>query len=937
MILRLPPRCHKLKLTDLPMPVTETSSLLQTKLHPPRVAHGPILRPQLFDLLDAGQDDALTLVSAPPGYGKSVLLTTWLGDRKSSFGWVSLDDSDNDPKVFLQYLVAAIQKQHSVACLKIVQLLSHPQALDLSKLAITLTEEIIACEKPILLILDDFHLIRNKEIHSFVSELIKNPPPLFRLIILTRRDPPLPLNTLRSQGSLTEVRMQDLRFQLKEAEEFLSSASQDPLSAQTLQNLDERLEGWAAGLRLVSLNLRYCKDVNQFLGELKGGPQAVREYLMNEVLAHQPELFRKCLLKVSALDRFCGPLCKDLCISTDPDLESQCRQLHGDGEFPLMANLLESNLFMISLDDEGIWYRFHHLFQDFLRDRLKNETGEDTLAVLHSHAADWFATQHLIEEAVSYSLKGTDPGDAVKLVIKNRHPLMQLEQEARLGRLINMLPPEQVANEPELLLQQAWMLLELLEFDGDNVLNQAESLIKKMPSATPGIHRLQGEVHAMRSLQYYESTNSTEARRQTESALKLLDDDQWVERGIAMIIQVFSLQMEGRMNEAEAVIFDAFEDKSIQETAFHTRLLAALAFMHWREADLEGVIPVVSKLDHLGRKLGFPETIAHALYFQGIIHSEQGNPDMAEDPLTEVLEGYKEANPKNSAHTSFALALVYETQNRPEEAQQLAEQVIREALELQNAPLLSSAEAFQAEIHMRQGRMAEASLWAKNFDRDPHRASYRFFVPQITLVKILLKEDSPESLKKLAGLLNQLEKIYTDTHNQRVLIHVLVYKALLLQKSGKEKDSGTALHKAISIAQPSGFIQLFVDAGPELIPLLNRLELAPEGVEYVGRILSGFKSTRKRISKKSSSESIDTAGTNNAHIAIADPLIDPLTERELEVLNLLAQRLSNKEIAERLFIAPGTVKRHTNTLYRKLNVHGRRNAVAKARGLGFLH
>ncbi|NOY00733.1 MAG: winged helix-turn-helix transcriptional regulator [Verrucomicrobia bacterium] len=896
------------------------------------MAHGPILRPQLFDLLDAGKDDALTLVSAPPGYGKSVLLTTWLSDRKPSFGWVSLDDNDNDAKVFLEYLVAAIQKQHPHACPKIAHLLNHPQALDLTKLASTLTEEIIACEKPILLILDDFHLIRNKEIHSFISELIKNSPPLFRLIILTRRDPPLPLNTLRSQGGLAEIRMQDLRFQPEEAKEFLSSTTQDSLSPQTLQNLDKRLEGWAAGLRLVSLNLRYCTDVNQFLGELKGGPQAVREYLMNEVLAHQPEMFRKCLLKVAALDRFSGPLCKYLCISTDPDLESQCRQQHGDGEFPLMANLLESNLFVISLDDEGVWYRFHHLFQNFLRDRLKNENGEETLAVLHSHAADWFDAQGLIEEAVSYSLKGTDPGDAVQLVIKNRHSLMQLEQEARLGRLINMLPPEQVANEPELLLQQAWMILELLDFDGDNVLNQAESLINKMPPDTPGIHRLQGQLHAMRSLQYYEITKSTEARRLTESALKLLDDDQWVERGIAMIIQVFSLQMEGRMNEAESVVFDAFEKKGIQETAFHTRLLAALAFIHWREADLEGVTPVVSKLEHLGRKLGFAETIAHALYFQGIVHSEQGNPDKAEDPLTEMLEDYKEANPENSAHTAFALALTYEAQNRPREAQELAEQVIHEALELQSAPLLSAAEAFQAEIHMRQGRMAEASLWAKNFDRDPRRSYDRFFVPHITLAKVLLKEGTRTSLKKLAQLLNQLEKIYTDTHNQRILIYVLVIKALLLQKLEKEKDSLTALHQAISISQPGGFIQLFVDAGPELIPLLNRLELTPEGIEYVGRILAGYKSARKRTS----SETTDSARTNNANIATDDPLIDPLTERELEVLNLLAQRLSNKEIAERLFIAPGTVKRHTNTLYRKLNVHGRRNAVAKAQGLGFL-
>jgi len=895
------------------------------------VAQGPILRPQLFELLDSGENEVLTLVSAPAGYGKSVLLSTWLTERKLSFGWISLDDGDNDPKVFLQYFIAAIQKQSPDACDQIAQVLNNPQPLDLSNLAGYLTEELIAYGKPILLILDDFHLIRNKEIQDFVTALVNNPPPMFRLIILTRRDPPLPLNTLRAQGGLTEIRMQDLRFRLEEASEFLSPASGDPLSQETLNNLDKQLEGWAAGLRLVSLNLRYCEDVNQFLGNLKGSPQAVREYLMNEVLAHQPEMFRKCLLKVSALDRFCAPLCKDLCLSTDPDLEAQCRQIHGDGEFPLMANLLESNLFMIALDDEGTWYRFHHLFQDFLRGHLKKESGEENFAALNSQASDWFAKQGLLEEAVSYSLKGTDPDEAVKLVINNRHSIMQLEQESRLGRLINMLPPEKVAIEPDLLLLQAWCVKELIELDGDNVLNQAESLINKLPENRPDTNRLKGQVHSIRSLQYYIITDSKEARRQSELALSMLDHDQWVERGIAMIIQVFSLQMEGRMNEGQAIVFEAFKDKSIRETTFHAHLLAALCFMHWREANLAGITPVIAEYEHLGRKLDLPETIAHALYFKGITHYERNEIDNAEDPLTEVFEKYQGANPENATHSAFALALIYEAQKRPEEARKLAEKMVHWAHKLQNAPLLSTTEAFQAEIHLRQGRMAEASYWAKNFDQDPHRASYRFYVPHITQAKILLRENTPSTLEKATALLSQLEEIYTTTHNRRALICTFALKSLLLLKTGDSDAALSSLHQAIKIAQPSGFIKLFIDSGPDLIALLNRLELDPEGIKYVGRILSGFSGLQGRGSNKSQSHT--EASTLKA---IDDPLIDPLTERELEILQLLTLRLRNKEIAERLFIAPGTVKRHTNTIYRKLNVHGRLDAVAKARGLGFL-
>lgn len=903
--------------------------ILQTKLHPPRVAHGPILRPQLFELLDAGENNPLTLVSAPPGYGKSVLLATWLVEREPTFGWVSLDEGDNDLKVFLQYFIAAIQKQNPGSCQSIANLVNNPQPLDHTHLAAHLTEEILVSNLPVLVVLDDFHRIRNKEIHEFVSELIQKPPPLFRLIILTRRDPPLPLNTLRSQGGLTEIRMQDLRFQIDETTQFLSPVSDSPLSDATLKNLDKHLEGWAAGIRLVSLNLRYCEDVNQFLGELKGSPQAIREYLMNEVLEHQPAMFRQCLLKVSTLDRFCAELCKDLCISSDPTLEAQCQKMHGEGNFPLMDMLLESNLFMISLDDEGKWYRFHHLFQDFLLDRLKKETESTAFKALYCHAADWFERNNLIEEAVSYSLRGADPSEAVKLVRKYRHPFVQLEQDVRFSRLIDMLPPELAAEEPEFLLHQAWLVMEFLELDTETVLDRAEQLINKLPANSKNLNRLKGEVETMRSVQYSEATDYLEARRRVETALTLLDEDQLTERGVAVIIQVFTLQMEGRMNEAQAVIFAAFEDPHIQETAFHTRMLASLCFLHWLEADFKGMLPVIKELDQLGRKLDFPETIAHALSFKGIIHYERNEIDEAEDPLTEVVEKYFEVNLKNSTHSAFALALVYEAQKRPEEARALAEKMIRQALEVKNASLLLAAEAFMADINLRHGKMADASLWAKNFKQDPNRSAYRFFVPHLTLIKIFMAENNPKSLKKASALTAQLEEIYTKIHNTRVLIHVLILKSLCLQRNNEESAALDALSQAVQLAQPGGIIRPFIGASMELIPLLNRLKLDAEGIEYVGRILSGFSGLQDRGSDKSQMEPPITR-------AIDDPLIDPLTDRELEILQLLTLRLSNKEIAERLFIAPGTVKRHTNTIYRKLNVHGRRDAVAKARGLGFI-
>ncbi len=916
--------------------------LLQTKLCPPRLADDPILRPNLFQLLDSGQNDVLTLVSAPPGYGKSVLLASWLEDRRLPHAWVSLDESDNDPESFFQYFIAALQRQHSHVCKKLHGILPHAPQSDPVFLARYFTEELTACGKPVLLVLDDFHLVRNQDVVEFLSELVKNPPPLLRLVILTRRDPPLPLNLLRSQGNLTEIRMQDLRFTAEETASFLKREARGSLSEQAVQNLDKWLEGWVAGLRLVSLNLRYCEDMDRFLEKLAGSPQAIREYLMNEVLEQQSPSFRGCLLKISVLNRFCAASLKALCATPVPEGLISCAQEDCAREnspdsspsvvgIPLLSWLLESNLFLISLDDEGTWYRFHHLFRDFLLERLTDLAGEATVTVLHNSAGNWFAGQNLLEEAVNHYLKGTDPDKAVKLVVDNRHALVQQERDVRLNHLINLLPAAKVTGEPGLLLHRAWMRLEFLELGSNSNLDRAEDLIGKMPADQAETRRLMGEVHAIRSMLHYEATQAKEARHHVDRALELLGEDQLAERGVAMIMLACSLQMEGRMEEALAVVFDAFEQPKFLETALHTRLLMALSFMYWLEADLEGMKPVLDELGSLGRKLNFPETIAHALYLQGIIHYEHNEIDEAETLLLQVIEEYPETNLKNTVHSAYALTLCYEAQQRPEEARKLTKKIIRRAVQLRNKHMLKTAEGFQAELNLRQGKVAEASRWAEGFHRDAHRASYRFYVPHITEAKTYLHEHHNSSLEKARELLSQLEEVSTLTHNKKVLIQVLALKALCLERLGDSGAALQALGRAVQLAQPGGFIRSFVDAGPELVPLLNQLDLDKRGVEYMGRILAGFAGLQDRALQKTSFSRVETAP-----VAIDDPLVDPLTERELEVLGLLSIRLSNREIAERLFIAPGTVKRHTNTIYTKLNVHSRGDAVAKARGLGFL-
>jgi len=481
-----------------------------------------------------------------------------------------------------------------------------------------------------------------------------------------------------------------------------------------------------------------------------------------------------------------------------------------------------------------------------------------------------------------------------------------------------------------LLLLRAWLRDYRYEFGkswGD--LDLAEPLVSALPASSASGKRLRGELDALRSNQYYHQADADRALAAAERATQLIPDDFQNAKGFAFVLLGGSLQMRGDLDQAYRRLYDGLEKTPRDRSVLRSRLLITLCWVHWMAGDLAGLRLSASRLLQFGRDHDLPETTDFARYFSGIAHYNLDELTEAETQLATIAGRPFLARAELYPHGSFALALVHLARGRSGEATDLVEALATNLLESENAESIALARAFRAELAIRQGRLAEAGRWAEQFDPEPLVPAYMFYVPQLTLAKLLIAKGGPERLRRADGLLGRLHDFFTRTHNRRFLIDVLALRALLLDARDDEPGALSALEQAVVLAQAGGFTRVFADVGPGLADLLHRLELDEAGVRYVGQALAAFHVEAPAVG---SAESRDGAvAPSRRRLGI-----DPLSKREDEILALLADRLTNPEISEQLHISTVTVKRHVANIFRKLGVHDRRSAVAKAFGLGLL-
>ena len=914
------------------MPVT----LIRSKLQHPVLPGDLIPRRHLLERLHAGVSGKLTLISAQAGAGKTTLLAQWLDEDPRPSAWLSLDEDDNDPAVFLAYLCAAIRSVFPDACDETVGLLGAITlppadvfvASIVNELAQMLAGPAQTGDGPaaplrnggrssygLILALDDYHTITEPVIQQMVAGLIKNLPQGVHVALATRVDPRLPLARLRARGRMTEVRSIDLRFTLEEAETVLARTSGRDLDPETIRVLEDKTEGWVAGLRLVAHSLRTLPDAVAFAQRFQAtGSALIAEYLLAEVLARQPSELQDFALRTSMLNRFCAPLCEAL--TGIPAGRSQ----------EIIESAARDNLFLVSLDEKGKWYRYHHLFQDLLRHELSRQISAADMSGLHARAGEWFARNGFPEEALRHFLTAGDTAAAVAVVEGRRYDLLNRAQWMRLEHYLHEFSPDTVDASPELLVLQAWLLYQR----GRNAelpaaVQRIEAALARATLAPEALDALQGELSTLRSYVSSLALDLEDGFAQARQALAKTPRELWIVRLLARVCLAVAQLLTGDESEAYETVYAGFEQEGDQSNPFKATLLATACNIHWMTADLLGLARAAEQILALSQDPYSPAFLAWGHYHLGRVQYHQGDLAAAEEHFAAVVRQPYQSYGYCYLYSACGLALVHQALGRPERAREVVETAAAFILETGNTTLLAVALAFQVELAVMQGQIAVAGQLAARFDPVPPLSPmYGLFAPHLTLVKVWLAQDTPASRGRAADLLGQVQAFCVSSRTTRFLIEVLALQALLHDREGDEPAALDTLQQAITLAEPAGFIRLFVDLGPGLAPLLSRLRQQNLAPDYLDRVLAAFPDGQ--------------AGSRAGRVRASEPqpLVEPLTPRELEVLALLGRHMTNKEIAAELVIDPVTVKTHTLNIYRKLDVRKRREAVERARELNLL-
>jgi len=903
---------------------TEPVVLLRTKLYRPRVGPALVPRPRLESRLDQGLDRKLVLVSAPAGYGKTSLVVQWLEARGRPAAWLSLHETDRDVAIFLRYLIAAIRTLYADVCPATWALLEASQQPPVEYLATCLINELCEVSQDFVLVLDDYHRVQSQPVHQLMQTLVEHMPSSLHLVLVTRADPPFPLATLRAGRKMLELRAGDLRFTPDEIQAFLEQFMGLDMDPAVLTALAQRTEGWIVGLRLAALWLRDAGDPTALTRSLGGTSQHVLDYLVTEVLAHQPQAVREIMVRSSILERFCAPLLNAL-LDHGPGMNGHAVAGGGQEALEWMA---QANLFLVGLDPERTWYRYHHLFRELLQHKLLSESSGELVASLHARAADWFATQGLVKEAMRHALAAGDAPRAVRLVEQHRHTLLNREDWHTLIRWLDMLPSELVHQRPGLLLTRAWHQQWRWQYATmPSLLQAAEELISRNAEATTEAECqiMGGEIDTLWSALWFAHGDGRRCLEYAQRAVERLPAALVYVRGVFLNYLAWGYQMAGQARAGIRILEEALAGDEAREDLFTVRMLLGLAVIYYLSGDLRLQEQITQRVLKLSpeKQLALSRPWAHLIAGQACY--QQNRLAEAEAHFSAVTEHRYLANAAASHACLEGLALTYQAQGRPEAATQVAEATLEFALEIRHPVHLVGARAFQARLALLQGDLTAALRWAQGVTSEELPARTLFpEVPRVTLARVLIAQGTRDSLHKASQILEQIVGIARGVHSDPHTIELLALQALVYDAQGEGPKALDLLRQSLELARPGGFLRVFADLGPAMAPLLSRLAQFESEPSYIGRILAAFAPSplRRRAPRPDQT---------------APPeIVEPLTTREHEILELLARRLSDKEIAQALHISPYTVSKHVSNLCGKLQVTGRRQAVSRAKALGIL-
>lgn len=880
--------------------------LLATKLYIPPPKSKAVFRSRLIKRLNESFYRKLTLISAPAGFGKTTLISEWISSGQWPVAWLSLDKEDNDPYRFLAYLSTALQTIEKDFGEGVLRMLKSPQLLPIESILTILINEITNIPDDFTLVLDDYHVLNAPQINHALTFLLKHLPEKMHLIIATRRVPNLPLARLRVGDQLTELGVTDLRFTFSETTGFLNQVMGLNLSSEEISELETRTEGWVAGLQLAALSMQGNRDTTNLIKSFTGTHRFILDYLIKEVLDQQPKEIQTFLLRTSILDRLCGPLCDAVLL--DPSISGQ----------KTLEYLEKANIFIVPLDEERHWYRYHHLFLDLLRERLHQNSvkvlGEkrDDLVELHKLASRWYEQNDLEVEAFHHAVAANDIEHATRLVEGDGMPLQFRGAATPVIHWLESLSKVVLNAHPSLWVMYASAQLFLGQTSGvEEKVQAAETILAGIKPDEKTLDLL-GHIAAIRATLAVSQNQVETIIAQSHRALKYLHPDNLTVRTSITWTLGHAYELQG--------------DRPAAMKAYIESIANSQAIGHI-------IITIVATIG-----LGNLQEAENQLYLAGETYQQVLN--MVDDqPVPVVCEAH------------LGLARIFYQWNDLDAAEKYGEQSIQLAKRLEKIDRFVACQVFLARLKLAQGDVHDAAVMLAKAAQLVHQHNFVLQISEVaaTQVLVLLHQNNLTAAAQLAKThnlplslarvhlaqkdpsiaLELLESVYREMEAKDwpdEKLKVLILQSVALHMHGETNCAIKMIVDALSLAEPGGFIRLFVDEDGLITELLKAAAKHGTMLDYINRLLTVLETEDHNRSDKPYQSST----------AINQSLIEPLSHRELEVLQLIAQGLSNSEIGEQLFLALDTVKGHNRNIFSKLQVKRRTAAVARARELGLI-